>query len=265
MPWNPSPISIVYPVAVFEIMEKGRTQPLGMRCDSGGDEQDFIVKLWNNVELGTHSLAREIYGSMLADFFTLKTPKIAVVDIDADFSTNQPDPKIRQFLMKSPGMNFGSRYMSDALPFNPPAPAGLLSVAIRIFCFDMLIGNVDRRHPKINLFKTADDFILYDHEQAFPFSRPLMMLGGYPPIWDFIKEPWSRDHILYPSLKGKPLALEIDGFISDLVTLEDDIFATIEAQIPSEWQTDLTNISSYIINARDNPDRFKRSLQELLA
>ena len=121
----------------------------------------------------------------------------------------------------------------------------------------MLIGNVDRRLSKVNLFTTSNGFILIDHEQAFPFSRPYMMIGGYPPSWEFVKKSWSRDHILYPNIKGKSLALEIEEFISDLVRLNDDILVTIEEQIPVDWQPDLENIANYLANTRQNANSFQ--------
>ena len=265
MPWNPAPIPTISPSAVLGINDTGRTLPIRIRCDTGQSAQDYVVKLWNNVELKTHSLAREIYGTLLANFFNLTTPEIALVDITNDFATYQPNQQIRQYLSNSLGLNFGSLYIPDAKLFSPPVPTSHLSLAARVFCFDMLIGNPDRRYRKINLFQSADGFILFDHEQAFPYSRPGMFVGGHPPAWEFIMETWSKEHVLFSSVRGKPLSFEIEEFIIDVVTLTDEIFATIEAQIPPEWQSDITTISNYLMNARDNADLLKRSLQELLA
>lgn len=265
MSWNPNPIPVVYPLAAFEIQENGRTRPLTMRCEIGQSSDDYVVKLWNNVELSTHGLAREVYGSLLAQCFNLNTPAIALVEIDPDFAKAQPNPAVRQTLANSPGLNFGSQYIRGAVLFNPPASRNQISVAARVFCFDMLIGNVDRRHPRINLFQKAESLILYDHEQAFPYSRPRMYVGGFPPAWEFPKEVWSKNHILYPSIKGKPVSLEIEEFVSDLLMLNEDILTTIEEQIPPEWQADVRNISLYLSAARDNAKLFERTLQELLA
>ena len=260
-------VPIVEAVVAGEAMEKGRNQPLKMICETENGTADYIVKLWNNPELplGIHSLAREIYGALLANFFELNTPEVAVVEIEKDFSFGIPNPGVRERVRQSPGLNFGSKYLSDSPIFNPPASPSKFHEAALIFCFDMLIGNLDRNLRKPNLFDTAKGLILFDHEQAFPYSTPRLMLGGVREPWEFIKEGWHAEHVLYSSLKGKDCALEIEEFVGILYGLSNQIFATIEAKIPAEWNTpDLSKISSYLANARNHADLFKRSLQEIL-
>ncbi len=262
-----SDIPIVQAVSVGSPMARGRNQPLRMLCETENGIADYVVKLWNNPELplGVHGLAREIYAAVLASFFQLTTPEVAVVDIETDLSLGVPNPVIRERIRQSPGLNFGSKYLPDTPIFNPPASASKFHEAALIFCFDMLIGNVDRNLRKPNMFDTAKGLILFDHEQAFPYSTPRLMLGGVREPWDFIKEGWHANHVLYSSLKEKDCALEIEEFVGILYGLSDEIFATIEAKIPAEWNTpDLPEISAYLANARNHADLFKRSLQEIL-
>lgn len=265
MPWKPTEIPTVYPIAGLKIKESGRTLPMEMECQTADGNKSYIVKLWKNVELNTHSLAREVYGSLLADYFEIPTPEIAFVDIDPEFGMSQLDPKIKASVLASPGLNFGSRYIQGAITFNPPVSPTLVPAAARIYCFDILIGNMDRRHPKINMFTANGSFIVFDHEQAFPHSIPYMLVGGAPEPWDFAKEQWSRDHILYSSLKGRDLLFEIEGFVTDLERLKDDILDKIENSIPAEWNKNVNNISNHLAKTRDNAKLFKRCLQELLA
>jgi hypothetical protein len=260
-------IPIVQAVAVGSSMKSGRNQPLKMRCETENGTADYIVKLWNTTELGlgVHCLAREIYGALLVNFFGLITPDVAVVDIEADFWLGIPDQIIRERIRQSPGLNFGSKFLPDALIFNPPITPSKFHEAGMVFCFDMLIGNFDRNFRKPNMFDTARGLILFDHEQAFPYSTPRLMLGGVREPWDFIKEGWYGSHVLHSSLKGKDCALEIEEFVGILYSISDEILATIEAKIPAEWHTpDLSEISSYLANARNHADLFKRSLQEIL-
>ena len=265
MPWEPPPIQTFYPIEFLREQEHGRNKPLVIRCECDDENKDFVVKLWGSVELGRDSLAKEIYGSLLANFFRIETPNFALVDIDIDFADIQPDPAIKARLQNSLGLNFGSEFIPGALMFNPPASNALIALAARVFCFDMLIGNVDRKMPKINLFRKGDSLVVFDHELAFPFSRPATYIGGLPPAWECVKEPWAKDHILYNSLKGKDVGRELDQFFDDFLIFEDENLDKIEAQIPGEWRNDVTQISTYLIEARDNVARLKRSLQELLA
>ena len=261
-------IPIVQALSVGGPMSRGRNQPLKMFCQTENGLSDYIVKLWQTPELGlgVHCLAREVYGMLLANFFGLNTPNVAYVNLEADLSLGIPDPVIRRRISESPGLNFGSKYLSDVIIFNPPVTPAKLHEAAMVFCFDMLIWNVDRNSQKPNMFYTSKGYIVFDHEQAFPFSRPQMWIGGFPTPWDFTKEDWCKSHVLYSSLKGQDCGLEIEEFVSILDTLSDDIFATIEEKIPAEWNTpDLTEISSYLANARNRSDLFKRSLQEILA
>lgn len=263
MPWKPASIPIVSPIAVLKANENGRTQPLEMRCETGHSSKDYIVKLWNGIESNSHSLAKEIYGSLLAEYFELRTPPIALVDIPPDFAESILDPKHRERIKASPGLNFGSQYISGSIIFKPPVTSFQVSLAARVFCFDMLICNLDRCKPKINMF---NNLTLIDHEQAFIYSRPYMILGGFSTISSFIiKETWPKSHILYSDLKGDSLLPEIEKFVSDLVRLKDNILVKIEEQIPAEWQKDVNKITAQLANTRDNADLFKRNLQELLA
>jgi hypothetical protein len=260
-------IPTVQAVLVGGAMTSGRNQPLKMFCQTENGIGDYIVKLWNTPELGlgVHALAREIYGALLANFFGLNTPEVALVNIETDFSLGIPDPIIRNRISQSAGLNFGSKYLPDGPIFNPPVTSAKRHEAALVFCFDMLIWNVDRNLRKPNMFDIAKGLILFDHEQAFPYSRPQMMIGGFPAPWDFTKEDWCKNHILYSSLKGEDCSLEIEEFVMILDTLSDDIFATIEEKIPTEWNTpDVSEISSYLANARNHSNLFKRSLQEIL-
>lgn len=260
-------IPIVQAVSVGSPMTSGRNQPLKMFCQTENGISDYVVKLWNTPELGlgVHCLAREVYGALLANFFGLNTPDVGLVNIETDFSLGIPDPIIHDRINQSPGLNFGSKYLSDVIIFNPPVTPANIHEAAMVFCFDMLIWNVDRNLRKPNMFDTSRGFVLFDHEQAFPYSKPQMMIGGFPAPWDFVREDWCKNHVLYSSLKGQDCGLGIEDFIKILDTLSDGIFATIEEKIPAEWNTpDLAEISSYLANARNHSDLFKRSLQEIL-
>lgn len=265
MSWNPELIETVYPIAALKEKESGRTLPIEMLCKGKKGSLNYIVKLWNNNELKEHSLARETYASLLANYFKLKTPPIAFVDIPADFALSLPNPAIRDRVRASLGLNFGSLYIPQALQFSPPPSPQHIPLATRIFCFDMLIGNFDRRQAKINMFKDKEGFIIYDHEQAFPYSLPHLLLGGMPSLTDFLHESWCRSHILYTSLKGKSVMHEIEEFSIDIERLKDNILSKIESSIPDEWKGNIQNISNYLATTRDNAKVFKRCLQELLA
>lgn len=263
MTWPTKIIPIVEPIAIGNAMSTGRSQPLLMRCSDGNFNEDYIVKLFGNLELGKDSLLREAYATELACFFDLVTPDIAFVNINRNLCDSFNNSPCVAKLRQSIGLNFGSQLVRDAKIFSPPATTTQMSSAAKVFCFDLLLGNPDRRNGKPNMFDNGDNFILFDHEQGFPYSKPIMLIGGYPPGWEYIKESWHRNHVLYSSLKGKNCNSEVQLFIERLTDLDNNTLDEIENRIPTEWKSnDLINIRSYISTIRDNSAKFMRSLQE---
>jgi len=260
-------VQTVIPISVGDVKKYGATRPVEMFCHTQiGENVVYIVKLWSDVELGCHGLARELYGALLADYFGISTPGVALVEIGPDLAAGQPDLVMQQRISGSLGLNFGSRFIRNSLSFICPLTAAQLPSAAMVFCYDMLLWNMDRRTEKNNLFLGNDGFILYDHEKAFPYSHPIMLLNGVPQPWKFVDEAWPQNHVFYSSLKGEDCALQIEEFITNLDGLSDDILAVIEDRMPQEWSNpDLLNIKEHLVNARGNTSLFKRSLQEVLA
>ena len=258
-------VPIVQAVAAGKLKTSGRNKPLEIECSTNSGLVSYVVKLYGNLDLGHHQLVREIYGTLLAHFFGIATPAISIVDIPHDFYTVQPDPEIQAMLQRSPGLNFGSKALTGVPIFQPSVQSDLISDAMQIFCFDMLTRNPDRCTERPNMFQTSSNLIVFDHELAFPFSQPQMFRPfGLPEPWDF-NEPWVKKHVLYADLKKHGMTGDIDSFVSELDMLSNDFLATIEEQIPVDWRTEeLGNISAYLIEARNNGNQFKRSLQEIL-
>jgi hypothetical protein len=263
------PIVQTTPISVGEPKISGRTEPLHMHCQADNGLADYIVKLWANpqVFMGKHSLAREIYGSILASILGIDTPDISIVYIEQEFYQSQAPSNFVELLRQSIGANFGSKFIRGATIFSPPVTPSRHSAAVKVFCFDMLICNPDRRIGKPNVFQTSDGFMVFDHEQAFPFSRPGTIVGGFPPPWQYIKEGWHKNHIFYSSISNRECLFEIEEFVTSMEYLSEELFDTIEEQIPEDWRTgdDLQNIRLCLADTRDNVHLFKRSLQEILA
>ena len=257
------PVPILDAVAIDGVKEHGKTRPLSMLCSSpGGDEPImFVVKLYGDMDLAHCRLARELYGALLGQILGMNIPPIAIINISSDFYTSVRDQALASRLRNSPGYNFGSRLVEQALMPPISVPPSHLQAAADTFAFDMLIRNVDRKPDKSNMFQSATGYILFDHEEAFPYARPHMWLGGLPEPWD-LKET-AQGHFFYKQLKGSNV--QFDDFFAKLSLVSDDFWATIESRLPAEWQSDeIPNIRSYLQKACNNIDKMKRGLQEAI-
>jgi len=176
------------------------------------------------------------------------------------------DPAKKEKLVSSPGLNYGSRLIAPGFYEYQYIPLDLHQKALDIFSFDLLIWNIDRRITKPNLMQVPSDFILFDHEQAFVFASPGMIIGGMPDPWEVKNEPWISDHVFFPELKRIGNSLDIDHFFMKLIQITDQILDTIVMQIPDEWQSEeIENIVTHIQVARDSVDLMVRCVQEILA
>lgn len=253
-------------VTIGEIKKSGRSEPIAMQCASilNPDLVEYVVKLYGSCDLKEHSLAREVYGALLGRVFDLKTPDIAIINISPLLVDHCEDTLIKEKVLNSTGYNFGSKTLGPGIMTFLNVPGEFINEALEIFSFDMLIRNPDRRNGKPNMFQTNEGFTIYDHELAFPYSMPIMLLGNDPEPWNLRGDNIVKNHILYQFLKGK-INLNFDSFTSNLSRLSDETLDMIHEQIPDNWKTnDLNIIKQYLIKARDNANLMKKGLQEAL-
>ena len=265
----PVPLVPVLEAIAFEgVKEYGKTRPLAMLCSSPGDNgfSIYVVKLYGGLDLAHCRLARELYGALLGQAFGMDIPPVAIINIPSDFYESARDRAMANRLRNSVGYNFGSRLIEQALmPPTSSVPSSHMQAAADIFAFDMIIRNVDRRPEKPNMFQNTTGYTLFDHEEAFPYARPQMWLGGLPEPWD-LKE-IAHGHFFYKHLKGKGNdTVQFDDFAAKLAVVSDDFLTTIESQLPNEWQSaEIPNIHRYLQKASQNVDKVKRRLQEAIA
>lgn len=259
--------------ALGRTMEFGRTKPILMECTQVGSDElvSFVVKLYSNVELTTRSLAREVFGSLLARHYRLSTPEIAIINVPQELLYDDDNSEVSRQLSNSLGNNFGSRYITGVYPFNDLVPS-LVQDGIDIFSFDLLIQNYDRKKERPNLITSEDIIYVFDHEIAFPYAAPELLIGGNENEPGTInpRDPLVTGHVLYDRLsnltKRKNADFTFDNFIENLGNMTDEILSDITDSIPMEWRSEeLGRISSYLARVRENANNFERCLKEALA
>jgi len=270
MPLNEIPgVDVLEVVSVGQPLRSGHNRPIDMYCqfDEFSSPQNYVVKLYDDLPLKRHTCARELLGSLLAIAFDLKTPKPAVINLSTDICQTVMNLDLSGRIRRSIGYNFGSKRVEKEAMIFTNASDNELQEAADVFAFDALTQNPDRRIGNPNMFKTSDGFILFDHEMAFPFSRPRDLLGGFPEAWELNlkgKGDFLTNHAVYRFIKGQPVIFE--DYTEKLASMSQDVISALVSKLPDEWMSDeIENIIGYLSRARDHANLVKRCLQEVLA
>ncbi len=221
-----------------KFMTSGRTRPALLSCEDadGKAAGEYVVKMRGCIDTGTTGLTCEVIASLLARHFRIRVPEPGIVRLDQEFLAAvlavRPDAVC---VGNSVGLGFGTRLLTEAAiwPIDKSIPESLFKQATRIFAFDALIENHDRRYDHPNLFVRNDDLFAFDHEGAFSFVFPLQPPH---PAWDPAGNRFPEDHVFYRQLKGHKI--DFDEFAADLETLTDAEIDRIAAAVPVEWRNE---------------------------
>jgi len=239
-------------------MTTGRTSPLLCGCSDqhGAPSGEFVVKLLGRPDTGGCGALFEIVASRLANHFGILVPEAAAVDVTPDFARLLSDslPALVPAINASVGLAFATRVISPMSTWfvGRTIPEVMFAHATKIFAFDSLIQNVDRRTEKPNLFTQGDDLYIYDHENSFSFLFALSV-GSKP--WILEQDTYLDNHPFYSRLKSKKL--ELGDFRERLAMLKDDALLKIRRDIPHEWiHEHLNRIEAHLTEVREHADEF---------
>lgn len=248
-------------------MASGRTMPALVSCETaeGQPAGDYVVKLKAGIDRRETGLACEWIASRLATYFGIPTPEPAVVELDAQLVGQAVSdfPSKADILEKSTGLNFGSRLVKGAStwPAGFKIPAAMWDLATRVFAFDALLQNPDRRAYPANLFIKGEDIVVFDHELAFSF---LLDLARPSKPWGLERAAYLRDHIFYRHLHKK----EIDwaGFQRSLEELPMGALGMALEGVPDEWNNgSVGEIERHLLAAAEHAADFVDEVRRVLA
>lgn len=246
-------------------LNSGRNRPVICTCRSpdGRNVGDFVVKL-SGSETGVRGLEREAIGSLLAVHFQIPTPSPAIVQFPHELATAIAEsiPGLAPIIRRSTAPHFGSR-LADGAPVWPvdgAIPAALREQAARIFAFDALIQNPDRRHSNPNLLFKGGSFLAIDHELAFSF---LDLIVPQVEPWRVAEADYLRDHALFRRLNGG--TIELERFAALLTAFNTEGWQRIVAAIPGEWRVlDPARIAAHLFAVQSHADQFVEDVERML-
>ncbi|KNE79815.1 MULTISPECIES: HipA family kinase [Streptomyces] len=204
----------------------------------------WVVKFAGAAQ-GRKTLVAEVICAELGRGLGLRVPEPAVVRLDPVLGLAEPDPEV-QHLLKGGGPNFGVRFLSGALGFDPlgwemtPADAG------RVVWFDALVGNVDRSWRNPNLLVRRGEPWLIDH------GATMIWHHHWPSARKAAARPYdATDHVLAPF---RPDVRRAAAELAPRVTA--DLLAGITARVPDAW---LDGEPGF-----DGPEPLRRAYAEIL-
>lgn len=203
-------------------MSEGGSLPALVKAEDG---HVYVVKLRGAAQ-GLQPLAAEIIAGEIARILRLNVPRIALVEITADFSEGEQDHEIHRLLSWSTGTNVGLEFVSGATMFDPAAEETMQAeMASQIVWFDMFVLNVDRTVKNPNLLQANGQFWLIDHGAALYFHYK----------WENLEQnigdqlPGLENHVLLPFASDLTAA---DAAAHDL--LSPQIFEQVVSLVPDD-------------------------------
>ena len=200
---------------------------------------EFVVKLKAGETMNNPTAnLKELLAAFIAMELNIPVAIPVLVEVTKDFIDTITDDFSKQQAQKSIGLNFGSVYLKDGyttlLPQSELA-TNLIPYAHAIFCFDMLIQNIDRTKEKPNMLTTGKEIVAIDHEKGFSFIYTIFSPIN---IWEMSEgdKKWIQNHILQGLIKGK--SYNFEEFVDNCTKLDDDFWNKALLLTPNDWKTD---------------------------
>lgn len=247
---------------VDRVQSGGRTHPLVIECahaSEGIEERKLIhTKALGLPEVTTFGLFGEVFAPLLAKDLGVITPEPALVSL-SQAVIDQAHNQLRPYgLTPSPGTCAGSHYCRPGfteVTADTYLPATSREQAARLYAFDMLIQNPDRRRDKPNCGLFNGNLIAFDHETAFSF---VLSIGTTNEAWEVTKYGFAHHHLFYKDFRRiKP---DFRPFIDDLKKLTQKQLDEMLDEIPVEWRANDDKICRHITGIISMADKFHLEL-----
>jgi len=251
----------------------GRTKPFVAECSlvdvaeispSDPETERFVVKSLGNPHVTEFSLFNEVVGNLLARRLGLNTPEPALIKITENFAEAAHSTVARYSYSIVPGTAAGAAFLGTGLL---PPSAGVISgdtleQLVRIYAFDLVMQNPDRRVDKPNCMVQRGNVIAFDFELCFSF---IFAIPAADPC-DFCSHGIARRHLFHSVLSSALSKVGIDWqpFLKSLKALSDEQVHNITLSVPSEWATFAGKIEQHIKFMRTQEARIELELHRSL-
>ena len=186
------------------------------------DDGLYVLK-FRGAGQGPLALVAEVIGGELARALGLRTPELALAELDARIPASEPDPEIQDLLRASTGLNLAVDFLPGSAGFDPLGWTADEDFASDLLWFDALIQNVDRTWRNPNLLVWHGDIWLIDHGAALYFQHDWSRANPAKPFD-------ARQHVLRERATRVGQAHEK---LAPLVT--EQLLRDVTGDVPVEW------------------------------
>jgi hypothetical protein len=192
------------------------------------DDLGTYVCKFRGAGQGVRVLVAEVVVSGLAQRLGLRTPRLAVLDLDPEIARYEADEEVQDLLKASAGRNLGIDFLPGAFGYDgthPPAPGE----AAAVLWLDAFCANVDRSWRNPNLLVWHGDLWLIDHGASLYFHHGWGAGVGDPER--FAAQPWDGSHHVLRDHAGD--LADVDRAARE--RLDEPALVDVLAEVPDEW------------------------------
>jgi hypothetical protein len=200
-------------------LREGGSLPAVVEADNLGT---YVLK-FRGAGQGPLALVAEVIAGELARALGLRTPELALAELDPRIAASEPDPEIQDLLRASAGLNLAVDFLPGSANFDPLGWTADADFASELLWFDALVQNVDRTWRNPNLMVWHGDIWLIDHGAALYFQHDWSRAAPDKPFD-------ARQHVVKDRATRLAAA---HAKLSPLVTPA--LLAAVTGSVPQEW------------------------------
>jgi len=249
------------------VLEEGRTKPLVLSCAraTGPATRNgrFVVKAVGLPEITERHLAYEVIGNLIARELAVKTAKPAIVRISQDAADALNVSLADHGIELKAGLGAGAEYLTGlvgAMPLAKPPPSQVVQCA-RLYAFDLLVQNPDRRPDNPNYAEHQGSLVAYDFEMCFSFVQAILQQGE---PWEVSTHGIAQGHVLHSKVRGQQIDWSaFGGRLENLMSSKR--FEKLVASLPSAWRPYADPLRSHLEEVVAHREEFELELRRSLS
>jgi hypothetical protein len=260
----------IYKAQGFEkVLLGGKTRPWVIYVFIENQPFSYVVKLYKEKDVNeNHTVAKEVYSSVLASSFGLSTPRPALIEFTDGFVKSLPIDLRAELSKRDDRIKFGCENIDASFAYIDTInrPSLRKYDFENIFIFDNLILNADRRDINPNILLKGNDAYLIDHELTFPLNENT--------IAHFKSNYWvynTKGHIFYNYLKNSNITEKKGFFLDFSEKLKKTDFNILDSysdqmiKFKHDNPHNYSDIKNYLCTIKQNSDKFANLVRRSIA